>query len=497
MAEPAEPIHLHPGKRSPRLDSGATFRPRTVSPEVISGASKLVDFCLVLAAGAASFAFYLVAVVNDPDGLNRYALSTLLAATLFVIGFQRAGGYRFKMLSNLRWQSTRIALIWGGAVSALLLLAFLTKISDTYSRGWVLSWTAMSLGLLLLHRSALFLAIGRWMRQGRLVRRVVIVGAGEPGEQLLGKLQRSRDESIAILGIFDDRKTRVAPAIGDFEVLGTTDDLLMFARRVPIDEVIVALPLNAEQRLRMLFAKLRRLPTDLRLSVEPIAEAFPVRGVSHIGDVPMLEIVDRPLKHWSAVAKWIEDTILGTLLLILLAPAMALIALLIKLDSRGPVFFAQERFGFNNQVIRVLKFRTMYVDCGDPTGAQRTVRNDPRVTRIGRFLRAFSLDELPQLLNVVRGEMSLVGPRPHAITMRAGDRLYHDAIEDYLNRHRVKPGITGWAQVNGLRGEIDTLDKARQRVTYDLDYIEGWSLWLDLKILLLSFRMLVTRENAY
>jgi Undecaprenyl-phosphate glucose phosphotransferase len=496
MADPAESIHLHAPRGAAGL-GGVAPRHRPISPEVVAGLAKLVDFILVLAAGAVSFAAYLIAVVNDPDGISRYALSALISCILFVIAFQRMGGYRFKALSNLRWQATRVAVIWSGAVSALLLLAFLTKTSETFSRGWVLSWWAMGLGLLLLHRSLLFLAIMRWRRQGRLARSVVIVGAGEQGQQLVDKLRRRADESVAVLGVFDDRRTRVAPRIGGFEVLGTTDELLAFARRVPVDEVIVALPLNAEQRLRTLFAKLRRLPTDLRLSIEPIAEAVPVRGVGHIGDVPMLEIVDRPLKHWSAVAKWFEDIILGGVLLLLFAPAMALIALLIKLDSRGPVFFAQERFGFNNQIIRVLKFRTMYVDRGDPSGAQRTIRDDPRVTHIGRFLRSFSLDELPQLLNVIRGEMSLVGPRPHAITMRAGDRLYHDAIEDYLNRHRVKPGITGWAQVNGLRGEIDTLDKARRRVDYDLDYIENWSFWLDLKILLMSFRILLTRENAY
>jgi lipopolysaccharide/colanic/teichoic acid biosynthesis glycosyltransferase len=176
---------------------------------------------------------------------------------------------------------------------------------------------------------------------------------------------------------------------------------------------------------------------------------------------------------------------------------MALVGLLIKLDSRGPVLFAQERFGFNNNVIRVLKFRTMYLDRGDISGAQRTVRDDPRVTRVGRILRALSLDELPQLFNVVRGEMSLVGPRPHAITMRAGDRLYDDAVATYLNRHRVKPGITGWAQINGLRGEVDTIEKARARVEHDLYYIEHWSLWLDLKILLTTAPQLLAHRNAY
>jgi lipopolysaccharide/colanic/teichoic acid biosynthesis glycosyltransferase len=184
-------------------------------------------------------------------------------------------------------------------------------------------------------------------------------------------------------------------------------------------------------------------------------------------------------------------------LLVLVAPFMAFIALVIKLDSKGPVFFIQDRFGFNNQVIRVVKFRTMHADQGDITGAARTVRNDPRLTRVGRVLRVFSLDELPQLVNVVAGQMSLVGPRPHALTMRAGSQLYHEAVHEYLHRHRVKPGITGWSQVNGLRGEIDTIEKARARVRFDLQYIDDWSIWLDLKILFMSFRVIVSRENAY
>src|SRR5205814_7254319 len=229
---------------------------------------------------------------------------------------------------------------------------------------------------------------------------------------------------------------------------------------------------------------LRRLPVDLRLSAEPIAGALPIRGISEVGTVPMLDVAERPLKNWNALAKLIEDKVLGVLLLLLFAPLMALVALLIRLDSRGPVLFVQERFGFNNNVIRVLKFRTMYIERGDVTGAERTVPNDPRVTRVGRLLRTLSLDELPQLINVVRGDMSLVGPRPHAVAMRAGDRLYCEAVEQYLHRHRVKPGITGWAQVNGLRGEVDTLEKARARVAHDLYYIEHWSPWLDLRILL-------------
>jgi lipopolysaccharide/colanic/teichoic acid biosynthesis glycosyltransferase len=176
---------------------------------------------------------------------------------------------------------------------------------------------------------------------------------------------------------------------------------------------------------------------------------------------------------------------------------MGLIAILIKLGSRGPIFFVQRRFGFNNEVIRVFKFRTMHPGRADPSGALRTIRDDPRVTRLGRILRRLSLDELPQLINVVRGDMSLVGPRPHAIAMKTGDRLYCEAVEQYTHRHRVKPGLTGWAQINGLRGEVDTLEKARARVAHDLYYIEHWSPSLDLKILLKTVRTLVFCDQVY
>jgi lipopolysaccharide/colanic/teichoic acid biosynthesis glycosyltransferase len=197
------------------------------------------------------------------------------------------------------------------------------------------------------------------------------------------------------------------------------------------------------------------------------------------------------------MVKWIEDKSLAILLLIAFAPLMGLVALLIRLESRGPVLFVQKRFGFNNEMIRVLKFRTMYINRSDLSGTRRTVRNDPRVTRVGRVVRALSIDELPQLINVLRGEMSIVGPRPHPVGMQVGDGvLYGDAIAHYCHRHRVKPGITGWAQVNGLRGEVDALHKARARVDHDLYYIEHWSPWLDLKILLRTI-VIIIYQRAY
>jgi Undecaprenyl-phosphate glucose phosphotransferase len=477
---------LHPGQQH-----------RSLTPEIVVGIIKAIDFSLVLLAGTAAFAFYLGVALHSAEECERYILTSLFGATLFVAGIQYIGGYTVRQLPMLRWQLTRGAGMWAIVVAVLLFAAFVGKVSETYSRGWTLSWTLSALAFILIERGTLRLAIARWLRQGHLARNVVIVGAGEQGERLIAKLRQPQDNRVAICGVFDDRGSRVPHSLCGCEVLGNTEDLLDFARHVQVDEVIIALPLGAEQRIKAIVDKLKSLPIDLRLSAEPIADKLPVRGISYAGDVPLLAIVNRPIKHWNAVAKWVEDKVISAFLLLLFAPTMAIIALLIKLDSRGPVFFVQERFGFNNNAIRVLKFRTMHADRSDLSGAQRTVPNDPRVTRVGRVLRALSFDELPQLINVLRGDMSLVGPRPHAITMRAGGRLYYEAIEEYVHRHRVKPGITGWAQVNGLRGQVDTLEKARARVEYDLFYIENWSLWLDLKTLALTLPILLSRQNAY
>lgn len=468
------------------------------SSEVVGGIAKLSDFVVVLGAALFAFEVYLHGILHYVEGKDRYAMTAGAGAVLFIVGFQQMGGYRLQCLGWLRWQATRVMLGWAGAVSILLALAFVMKASEHYSRGWALGWAVTTLGLLLIERSALYLLICRWAHQGYLRRNIAIVGAGGAAERLIESLRAREDDSIAIVGIFDDRRDRVPARCGGCELLGTTDDLLSYSRRLPVDEVIVTLPLNAERRLGALFEKLRSLPVDLRLSADPLTRAFPVAGLSRVGDATLFEIVDRPLKNWSGVIKWIEDKLIASLALVVAAPAMLLIAILIRLDSRGPVLFVQERFGFNNTVIRVLKFRTMHVELGDRSGGARTVRNDARLTRVGRYLRRWSLDELPQLINVLKGDMSIVGPRPHALAMKAdGRHLYHEAVKDYAYRHRIKPGLTGWAQVNGLRGEIDGLEKARRRVAYDLAYIDGWSIWLDLYIIFRTVKVVCAAADAY
>ena len=469
-----------------------------LSSEILAASAAAVDFCVVLMTAVVASSVYIELSnrsIDQEPGL--YIWITFFAATVFVGGFERFGGYQLLQLLKLDWQVARVLGMWIITLSVLLLVSLLAKTSETYSGGWEFAWFITTPALLLMTRGILQRVGNRWVQGGPLSRNLVIVGAGNEGQRLIAKLRELRDQSVTIAGIFDDRKSRLPSSILGVNIIGTTDDLVRLARRVPVDEVIVALPLDAEERLKAIFWKLKGIATDLRLSAEPIAERFQVRGTSYIGTVPMLAIADRPLRHWGAFAKWIEDKILSAFLVTLLSPLMAVSALLIKLESQGPIFFIQERFGLNNDVIKVLKFRTMCADRCDKSGAQRTVKNDPRVTRVGRVLRSLSIDELPQLINVLRGDMSLVGPRAQAVAMKAGDRLYCDAVEQYLHRHRVKPGITGWAQVNGLRGEVDTLEKARARVSLDLYYIDHWSLWLDLKILLKTIGVLTSRDNAY
>lgn len=468
-----------------------------ISPDLISAIVACLDLAIILGSAEAIFTCYFWSPVNLAHHPTTYLSAALISAITFVGIFERMRGYSLKRLQDLRFQLSRIVMVWGIVVSIVLFVGFIGRISSEYSRGWAVLWFVVVPTLLSGGRAVQHTALTRRLNDGSLARSVVIVGAGEEGQRLVRRLRQHYDKSFVIRGIFDDRESRRPDYIDGLPVLGTTDELLNLARAERIDEIVVALPLSARDRLNELFEKLSTIPTDLRLSVDNIAERLPIRGVDFLAAAPMLAIIDHPMKHGRALCKWLEDKLLGGLLLIFIGPLMALLAVLIKLDSRGPVLFVQPRFGFNSNVIGVFKFRTMYADKCDHSGAQRTVQNDPRVTRIGRILRTLSLDELPQLINIIRGDMSLVGPRPHAVAMKADDRLYHQAVTSYPRRHRMKPGITGWAQVNGFRGEVDTLEKARGRFEHDLYYIAHWSLLFDLKIMMMTVGILISRSNAY
>jgi len=250
--------------------------------------------------------------------------------------------------------------------------------------------------------------------------------------------------------------------------------------------------------LLQMLRKLWVLPVDIRLSAHMNKLRFQPRAYSYIGTVPLLDVFDKPIADWDIVMKYLFDKILGTLCLILAAPVMLLVAIAVKTTSRGPILFKQKRYGFNNELVEVFKFRSMYLEQLDYDAIKLVRRDDPRVTPVGRFIRKTSLDELPQLFNVVfKGNLSLVGPRPHAVHAMTAQHQYDEVVDGYFARHRVKPGITGWAQIHGWRGSTDTAEKIQKRVECDLYYIENWSIWLDLYILAVTPFALFNLENAY
>jgi Undecaprenyl-phosphate glucose phosphotransferase len=309
---------------------------------------------------------------------------------------------------------------------------------------------------------------------------------------------------LEIVGVYDDRSggNRLpAEAVAGQSVRGTTADLVRAARTDGPDAIAIALPQAAAARVSQLMTLFSQVPADLLLCPDLALATLPQsprgRGASAWGTRHVVKLYEQPYKGCRGLLKWTEDKAIAALGLVLLSPVVLLIATLIRLTSPGPVLFRQTRFGFNNVPIEILKFRTMYHHFGDPTGASSTTRDDPRVTPIGRILRRTSLDELPQLFNVLQGDMSIVGPRAHAIDMKIADQLYYDAVQSYAARHRVKPGITGLAQVSGLRGEINTLEKARRRIEYDLEYIENWSIWIDLWIIVKTIIQVPFDKDAY
>jgi Undecaprenyl-phosphate glucose phosphotransferase len=348
-------------------------------------------------------------------------------------------------------------------------------------------------------RATLVHLVRSWARQGRLYRRAVIYGAGPVSEEVITQLEKDAGIDLRITGIFDDRdeEARAPRVIAGYPRLGGLQDLLALGRDSRIDLVIVALPVAAEARLAQIVKTLSVLPADIKLPARATTIRFSPKTYTHVGSVAMIDLYDKPIADWGTVSKWLFDKTIATLALVLLAPIMAAVAIAIRLDSRGPVLFKQKRYGFNNELIEVYKFRSMYTDRCDATAAKLVTKDDPRVTKVGRIIRKTSLDELPQLFNVLKGELSLVGPRPHAVSAKADNRLYDEVVDGYFARHKVKPGITGWAQINGWRGETDTGEKIERRVEHDLYYIENWSVLFDLYILFKTPLSLLKTENAY
>ncbi|PDT36056.1 undecaprenyl-phosphate glucose phosphotransferase [Rhizobium sp. M10] len=471
------------------------FRDGTRSPVIIIGQLRLLEF---LALFSIALIVYFFAPGDGSDPLLVRAGMAAIASALTVACLQLADTYTIPALRAKLRLMPRILAAWTIALVLTIGLFALVRGAAWAMTEAYLSWFAAGALFLAGERFLVAYGIRNWARNGIMERRAVIVGGGEPAKELIRILEQQADNDIRICGIFDDRGEKRSPImVAGYPKLGTVAELVEFVRLTRIDMLIIALPLSAEARIFDLLKKLWILPVDIRLAAHANRLRFRPRAYSHVGSVPMLDIFKKPIRDWDSVAKRGFDIFFTLVALALLWPLMLVTAAAIKATSEGPVFFMQKRHGFNNEIINVFKFRSMYTNMADPTGKAAVTKGDPRVTRVGRFIRKTSIDELPQLFNVLRGELSLVGPRPHAVLAQARDRAFGDVVEGYFARHRVKPGVTGWAQINGWRGEVDNDEKIKFRTAYDLYYIENWSLWFDLKILFLTPIRLLNTENAY
>lgn len=449
--------------------------------------------CIAISAPAAYFAYRYLMGQGVILSVHLFALA-IMAASFFLLRSSRRV-YRRTLVDFGTEEGDVVvdAIVCNLLASALIWQAGMI---DNYSRGISLAFLSFSIFSLAFSRPLIRTVLNRLAASGAIEQRIAFYGADPQSLDIIRRLLEGLDlPHLKFIGVADDR-----PKVRDLkglQFIGGYDDLAELARRGDVDQVLISVPNLPPKRLHDIVDGLSAVSVDVSLIPAEAIELAPDYRVHLLGSVPVLNLWQRPFRDMNHFVKRGEDLILGSIGMVLVSPIMAVTALAIRLTSPGPILFVQPRVGFNNEVIHVRKFRTMYADQTDVGARATTTRDDPRVTPVGRVLRRLSIDELPQLLNVMRGDMSLVGPRPHALEMRVGDHYYQDAVRGYAGRHRVRPGITGLAQVRGLRGEIRTVERAKRRVELDKQYIDRWSLWLDLRILLATFRAALFDSDAY
>ena len=446
---------------------------------MVAAALRFADPLLIASAAAAVFWLGL----RDFARPDVFWLEVVVMALLTCMCFAAAGLYTRLATDSPHGQTMKLTLVYAAAAVLVIFLDGILNLPNRNAHLWIASGFLLGFALLLIERTVATELLQRLQRSGRLATTVAVVGARASVERLLPRLSFAGGPTLTVAEAFDLDSRPYEDVVAA---------LTKAACARYIDEVLIPLPWSCSTPLDTLLRALGNLSITVRLLPELPNTSFSCLHVETPCGLPAVSVIERPLSDSQMALKRAEDIVISSLALMVAAPIMALIALLIHLDSPGPVLFRQERWGFNARPISVLKFRTMRLH-HDPAVIQAT-RDDPRVTPIGRILRSTSLDELPQLINVLRGDMSLVGPRPHAV---AHNERYAALIDNYLARHRVKPGITGLAQVNGCRGITDTLDKMERRVAYDLRYIEQWSLLLDMKVLVKTVYVAFIARGAF
>jgi len=421
---------------------------------------------------------------------QSYATGIVAAALLVLLVFPAAGVYRSWRGGGLVAEIRRFTVAWAIVIGLLIVFAFLSKTSIYYSRVWLAMW-ALSAWLLLIGFHAALRVGARWVRErGLNVRRIAIMGAGNLGRSVARQIQDSPWTGYKVIGFYDDNAALHGRRLDGVRVRGKPERLARLLRRSTVDEIWLALPLRAENRVKEILHDLRHFTATVRFVPDIFGFQLLNHSFSDVAGIPVLDLNASPMVGSNRLLKAMEDRVLSAVILLLTSPLLLLIAIGVKLSSRGPVFYHQERVSWNGKPFQMLKFRSMPVNAEASTGAVWAKQGETRATRFGSFLRRTSLDELPQFINVLKGDMSIVGPRPERPVFV---ERFKDEIPNYMKKHLVKAGITGWAQVNGWRGDTDL----NKRIEFDMHYIENWSLWFDLKILMLTLFRGFVHKNAY
>ena len=460
---------------------------KRISSELIYRSTDNLTILLTLSLGAFYTKLY---------SLNSYIIAGLSAVILFGLISRFTEIYASWSGRPLRDEAIRIVITWTLTFLSLILIAFISKTSEDFSRLVLISWFIATPILLILSRYTLRKVFSHLRRIGINNRTVAIVGITENGLRFAHNLENRPEYGYHVAGFYDERcdKTRImGHKANTYEHLGNFDDLIASAQKGEWDQIYFALPVEAKDRMMKLLEALSDSATPIRLLPDYFTTNLLQSKYMEIVETPVLCIYDSPFSADHALLKRIEDILVGSAILTLISPIMLIIGLAVKFTSKGPIIFKQTRYGLRGEKIQVWKFRSMTV-CEDGDKVTQACKNDARFTPIGKFLRKTSLDELPQFINVIQGHMSIVGPRPHAV---AHNEEYRSRIPGYMLRHLVKPGITGWAQINGWRGETNTIYKMEKRIEYDLEYMREWTLWLDIKIIFLTISRAFFDKNAY
>ena len=463
------------------------FDDRTSKRTFFSAPQSVTTMVAALLEPALIVATYVVLLVIFDDPVLRSDLT--LCLIVFALTFPGRNRFRDRLLNA----ATDIVYSWVALLAILFLFGYATSSLHYFESDVLMAWavaTPLVQWLVMWGGRSLL----RWRAKAphRHVT-TVVVGAGPLGVKVAAALQVDREQQRHFLGWFDDRSADRVDLAAEASLLGNLADVAPYVRSHGIKEVYITLPLGSQPRILELLESIQGTTASLYFVPDVFGISIIQGRLQDVNGVPVVGICETPFTGTNELVKRISDIVLASIILVLIAPLLLLIAIGVKLTSPGPVIFRQRRNGLDGSEITVYKFRTMRTMDNGSVVAQAT-RDDPRITRFGAFLRRTSLDELPQFWNVLQGRMSIVGPRPHAV---AHNELYRQLIKAYMVRHKVKPGITGWAQINGLRGETETIEKMKARVEYDLEYLRNWSLGLDLQIIVRTLRVILMDRNAY